>query len=95
MDNRNCINQQTGSNETLKTQGCPWNSSPRSGLEKRVMMSFKQTFQAKPSRMKGQGPEGVRPPLGQCARQGHAGNHLLSKTKLVMNYGLSQVQGPA
>lgn len=51
MDNCNCINQQTGSNETLKTQGCPWNSSPGSGLEKRVMMSFKQTFQAKPSRM--------------------------------------------
>ena len=46
MYNRDCINQETGNNETLKTQGCPWNSGPHSGLEKRVM-SFKQTFQEK------------------------------------------------
>ena len=58
VDNRDCIKQQTGSNATLQTQGCPWDSRPHSGLEKRVMMSFKQTFQAKPSRMKGWAPEG-------------------------------------
>lgn len=51
MDNRDCIKQQTGSNATLQTQGCPWDSRPHSGLEKRVRMSFKQTFQAKPSRI--------------------------------------------
>lgn len=28
MDNRDCIKQQTGSNATLQTQGCPWDSRP-------------------------------------------------------------------